>query len=98
VVIGLLLSLGAGVGTAVGKENMDPSVRNRRDLEKLLGVAPLAVIPWIENNGEKKVNAANKRKKVVAIVVGVFVVLMLINFFYRPIDVLWHILMRRMAG
>lgn len=98
VVIGLLLSLGAGVGSAVGKESLDASVRNRRDLENLLGVAPLAVIPWLENDGEKALHKARKRKTLLYASVGLVVALLLTHFFYRPLDVLWHILMRRLGG
>jgi uncharacterized protein involved in exopolysaccharide biosynthesis len=92
---GLILSLGLGVGAAVLKDSMDPSIRGFADVRLLLTVPPLASIPAI-------VTAADRRKRRVVAAyswVGVLVTVTgaasLVHFFIRPLDVLWISLLRR---
>ena len=47
--IGLVLSLGSGLGTTFIREQMDRSFRDAEDLEATLGLKVLANIPIIEN-------------------------------------------------
>lgn len=98
IVLGLLLSIGAGVGAGLVQETMDASVRNRRDLENLLGVAPLAVVPWMEINSDKILQIQKRKRLIVIGVTAGFVVLLLTHFFYKPLDVVWHIIIRRLVG
>src|SRR5690606_31563444 len=49
-IIGAILSTVLAVGLALLAEMMDGTVRGRRDLHDLLGVAPLAVVPEIRNS------------------------------------------------
>ena len=48
--IGLVLSLGSGLGTTFIREQMDRSFRDAEDLEATLGLKVLANIPIIEND------------------------------------------------
>jgi succinoglycan biosynthesis transport protein ExoP len=47
--IGLVLALVLALAVAVGAEGVDQTVRGSRDVRRLLSVAPLAVIPMIED-------------------------------------------------
>ncbi len=47
--IGLVLALVLALAMAVGAEGVDQTVRGSRDVRRLLSVAPLAVIPMIED-------------------------------------------------
>jgi succinoglycan biosynthesis transport protein ExoP len=47
--IGLVLALVLALAVAVGAEGVDQTVRGSRDVRRLLSVAPLAVIPLIED-------------------------------------------------
>lgn len=91
--LGLLLS-GA---TAVLLEARDGTVRSRRDLESLLEVPPLALLPVIETPGEQ----GRRRRRLWKLLLGAFAVLLaalvLTHFFYRPLDVLWDAALRRLA-
>lgn len=98
IILGLILSVGAGVGVGVGQEVTDTSVRSRRDLESLLSVAPLAVVPWIEIASDRILRVQKRKKLIVIFVATAFVVLVMTHFFYKPLDVVWHILMRRLVG
>ena len=52
--LGLVLSLGGGVGSAAVLESLDDSVRGSKALAGLLQVPVLAVIPYMENNAERQ--------------------------------------------
>ncbi len=92
---GLILSFGLGIGVALLKDAMDPSIRGFADVRSLLTVSPLASIPAI-------VTIADRRKRRIATAyswVGVLVTVTgaasLVHFFVRPLDVLWISLLRR---
>jgi polysaccharide biosynthesis transport protein len=96
--LGLMLSLIAAVGMVAVLEANDPSVRNRRDLESLLQVPPLAVLPRIVTQAEMY---AQRRRQVTTLfgAIGVMVVaLVLTQLFYRPLDVLWAVALRKLGG
>jgi protein tyrosine kinase modulator len=94
--LGLVLSLGGGVGSAAVLESMDDSVRGSKALAGLLQVPVLAVIPYIENDAQKQ-----RKRKLVRVVVAssiatLVVVILLVHFFFIPLDVLWFRALRRL--
>lgn len=95
---GLLLALAAAFGTMLASENLDGSVRNRRDLEALLSVPPLAVLPWIETKADRRARQQRQRYSLAGAAATVVVALSLTHFFYRPLDVLWHVAIRHLGG
>lgn len=96
--LGLVLALGVGGGTVLLLDLRDGSVRNRRDLEGLLNVAPLAVVPRIWTRSD----LARRRWRRVITLAGTVgtcaIVLVLTDLFYRPLDVLWDVALRRLSG
>lgn len=50
--VGLVLSAGAGLGTALLREVLDPSVHGVRSVVLLTGTAPLVVVPYIQTRNE----------------------------------------------
>jgi len=97
-VMGMILALGAGVGSVFLRESMDTSVRNRQDLESLLSVPPLAVLPWIETLDERN----QRRKRMRFTLAGMFgslvLAIALTHLLYKPLDVLWAVAVRRLVG
>jgi uncharacterized protein involved in exopolysaccharide biosynthesis len=98
VVAGILLALGAALGTTVLLELLDGSVRGRQDLLQLLSVPPLAVIPLMFTNAD----LVARRRRIRYVLFGAFASLalspVLVHFFYRPLDVLWAAGLRRLGG
>jgi len=89
VFLALIFSIAAGLGVAIVKEAMDGSVRSVSGVTKMLTAAPLAVIPIIYNTYDLK-----RKQRISRIVLGVVIgsvvaVLLLIHFFWTPLDVLW---------
>lgn len=94
-VAGLILSLGLTFGVLWMLETMDSTVRGRSDLFNLTGIPPLALVPHIGTPAEAR--AARRRLWLTAgtSVATVCVAVVLIHFFYRPLDVLWFSFARR---
>jgi succinoglycan biosynthesis transport protein ExoP len=96
--LGLVLALASGVGSVALLEGRDDSVRNRRELEWLLEVPPLAILPMVETRADR---ARQRRQRQFALLgtVGVFALaLVLTHLLYRPLDVLWAVAMRKLSG
>jgi uncharacterized protein involved in exopolysaccharide biosynthesis len=97
-IVGLLLALAGGAGAMLVAENLDDSVRDRRDLEALLGVAPLAVLPWIETAADRRRQGLRLRYTWAGTAASLALMLILTHFFYRPLDVLWHVAIRHLGS
>jgi uncharacterized protein involved in exopolysaccharide biosynthesis len=94
-ILGLLLAMAAAVGLPLLLEAVDGRVRGRRDLTGLASVPPLAVIPFIES--EEEGQASRRRLHWVLFVAAIACVALLLALhnLFRPLDVLWAILLRR---
>jgi polysaccharide biosynthesis transport protein len=96
--LGLVLSLGGGLGTAAALENLDNSVLGSKVLARLLKVPVLAVIPYVENNAERQ-----RKRKIVQITVAssvaaLVLTALLVHSFWIPLDVLWFRALRKLPG
>jgi succinoglycan biosynthesis transport protein ExoP len=96
--LGLIFSFAASAGVAVLMETLDGSIRSRRDLEALLPVGPLAVLPWIETDAERNARARIRKFSFAGAVTSVVLAAVLVHFLYRPLDVLWQVALRRLTG
>jgi uncharacterized protein involved in exopolysaccharide biosynthesis len=96
--LGLVLTVAGAVGAVAIAESLDEAIRGSESVTTLLGAAPLAVIPYILAEGETQ--GVDKRKIAWAWGIALAVialVLILVNFFYKPIDVVWYLLMRNLG-
>jgi protein tyrosine kinase modulator len=87
--LSLVLALGAGIGSAAAAESMDSAVRGAKGVISILNTAPLAVIPYLASQAD--IGRERKRRwlMIAGVIAGIIVVLLLINFLYSPLDVLW---------
>ena len=97
ILMGFALSAGAGLGFAFVREAMDSSLHGIRELTALMGAAPLVAIPYIENDTD----VLNKRRGwKIGLAVGLTIVLLLvlfIHFFYKPLDVIYFIILNKLG-
>jgi uncharacterized protein involved in exopolysaccharide biosynthesis len=95
--IGIILSSGLAAGVLWLLETLDSSVRGRLDLLSLTGVAPLALVPHIGTESERRAGRRRKRLTVGGAMASVCIAIVLVHFFYRPLDVMWFSLAHRMG-
>ncbi len=95
--IGLVLGIGAGVGTASLQETTDKSARSPEDLAKNFPFPVLAEIPEIITLQDER--RRKKRLKIIAggVVLSLFIVVLIFHFFVMDLDVLWARLTRYLA-
>jgi succinoglycan biosynthesis transport protein ExoP len=98
VCMGIVLALAAGIGMVALLESRDGSVRGRRELELMLGVPPLAILPLIRTHADIS-RQRWVRGSALAGAVAVFALaLVLTHLFYRPLDVLWFETLHAVQG
>lgn len=97
-VLGIILALAMAGGIAALLEAVDSSIRGRRDLANLLAVPPLAVIPWIENAAAAAARVRRRRYALGGSLAMLVFAVVGIHTLYRPLDVLWAIIVRRLGA
>jgi succinoglycan biosynthesis transport protein ExoP len=95
--LGFMLSAGLAAGVLWLLETLDSSVRGRLDLLKLTGVPPLALVPHIGTEAERRANRRRLRLAVGSAMASLCIAVALTHFLYRPLDVLWFTFARRMG-
>ena len=88
--LGFILSLGGGLGFALVAESLDSSIRGAHGLIMALGAAPLSIIPYIENSVDIGRRARTKKLALRTAMTGAVVALVLIQFLWLPLDVIWY--------
>ncbi len=96
--IGVLMSLAAALGLMTLLESFDTRVRGRGEIVAMLGVPPLAIIPWVADEPDQDLRRRARRLLVGGTVGGAVVLLLLVHVLVKPLDVLWAILLRRLGG
>lgn len=94
-IFGVMFALAAGFGTVALLESTDASVRGRQDLRVLLASPPLATIPHMLTTLDRVRTRRWRRNTLVGGVASLVVALVLVHLFYRPLDVLWVVALRR---
>jgi polysaccharide biosynthesis transport protein len=98
VFLGFALGLAGGVASVALSESLDRSVRGRRDLEDLLTVPPLAIVPWIETSADRAKHRSFRRLTLAGVATSLVAAVVMVHFLYRPLDVLWQMTLRRLGG
>ncbi len=95
--LGLIMSLALSAGVAALLESTDATVRGRRDVGELLEAPPLAVVPRIITRAELHAAARQRRLALWGTAAGCLAIVVLIHFFYAPLDVLWFTALRHVG-
>jgi uncharacterized protein involved in exopolysaccharide biosynthesis len=98
-VLGIVLSLGLAVGAVALLESLDDTIRGRRDLSLLVGGSPLAIIPLIAY--QEAVAGPPRWRRFLLVGAGTVgalaLALLAIHLLYRPLDVLWFVVLRKLG-
>ena len=93
--LGLILSMVAGIGVAGLAESLDGGIRGARTLAAVTKLTPLVTIPYITTSKDE---AIKKRNLILWIVMVIFlgiIFIALVHYLYKPLDLLWLILLRK---
>ena len=97
VFLGFVLALFGTLAAAALAESMDDSIRSANDVQQIGGSPPLAIIPMIEN----KADTSDSRRGVVIVTAAIGGVMALalvaIHTLYKPLDVVWYAVMRKIG-
>lgn len=96
-IAGVVLAGIAGLGTVVVQEMLDEGVRGSRELTELLGVTPLATIPYLLIDEEQQSHRQIRYGLLASIAGGILLVLLAIHLAYKPLDVLWFMALRKLG-
>jgi polysaccharide biosynthesis transport protein len=94
--LGVLLSMAGGVTSAAVLESVDHSVRSSTALADLLEVPLLAVIPYMQTRQEKLHKRRVMQVGALSLVAALASALLLVHFFWIPLDVLWFRSLRKL--
>ncbi len=93
----MVFAMVGGVGYGAAVESLDHAVYTAEQIWEITEVSPLAVVPYIQN----KEDAARQRKKKGWLLWGgvasVVLFVILIHFFWFPLDVIWYAALRRLG-
>lgn len=94
----LVLALGAGLGSVTVAESMSSVVRGSKKLTAILRTTPLAVIPYLPNTADAMAQTRQKKLLIISGIVGIIILLLLVQFMFSPLDVLWFRGMRKVEN
>ena len=95
VFIAVVFGLGAGLGMVILLESLSAAVFGAAEVTALTGIAPLAIIGYMETQEEE----GHHNRKRILIVLGFLCIgllaMLLFHLFVKPLDVTWYILLRK---
>lgn len=92
--LGFILAIGVGIAAVAGIEAMDASVYNENTVASIIGVAPLASIPYLENQQEFEAAIHHKKMILASSVMLIIVLTSIFHFIFMPLDVFFYKLLR----
>jgi polysaccharide biosynthesis transport protein len=87
--LGLVFSVGSGVGSVVVREHLDTAIHGPKDVARATGAPPLAVIPYIQTDAERAAMLQRRFLLVVGAIVLIGLVLAAIHYGFTPLDELY---------
>jgi uncharacterized protein involved in exopolysaccharide biosynthesis len=93
----LLLAPAIGIGVIQLRVAMDNAVWVSKDVEELLGAAPIAVIPLIMTPADEARQKRIRLGTLAAMPATLAVMAIIIHFAIRPLDVLWYTVVRQLG-
>ena len=93
--LGFVLSLGSGLGFAFVADAISGAVRGARHVQRMLGAAPLAVIPYEKIMTDEHKRKSFQTRSVLVGLVAIIAALFLLHLFVTPLDVLWFSILNK---
>jgi len=95
--LGFVFAIAGGIGLVAILESLDRKIRGARHVAAVLGVEPLVVVPYMPGVDEQKSASQMKGLALIAMLIVGIVVLVGIHIFYKPLDVLWFVILNKLG-
>ncbi|MCU7932388.1 MAG: lipopolysaccharide biosynthesis protein [Candidatus Thiodiazotropha sp. (ex Codakia rugifera)] len=95
--LGFVISFAGGFGNVAVRESMDQTVYGSKAVEAITKAPPLAVIPYIDCSEDSRQQAASSTMTMLWLAVTIVTTLGLVHLFYKPLDVVWYIVLRKLG-
>jgi len=98
--LGFIFAIGSGFGVTILRDSISDTIKSKNDIEKLSNVPLLTGISFIEDNN---VIAQAEQPEFKRLYIGATAavclvsILLLAHFFYKPLDVTWFVLLRKIG-
>jgi succinoglycan biosynthesis transport protein ExoP len=95
--LGALFALCGGIGAGVAADNFDGKIHTMQQLGRTMRTVPLVAVPYMPTEGEM---AALGRRRMVVSLAGLgamLVAVILVHLTWRPLDVLWYQILRKLG-
>lgn len=92
--LGMVLAIAGGLGSVALAEMMDSTIHSEKTITMLLGVEPLATIPYLESRQEYQELKKRQIMLVIGISASALIALIIFHFVIMPLDVFWYKLLR----
>lgn len=96
--LGMVLAVAGGFGAVALAEMMDSKINSEKTIVNLLGVAPLASIPYLESRVERKLYKQRRQILIIGLLTVAIISVLLFHFLFMPLDVFWYKLLRVAGG
>ncbi|BBL58757.1 hypothetical protein [Methylomonas koyamae] len=93
-VLGLVLALTSGFGVVALAEMLDPTINGPKTVTAIIGVEPLAVIPYLESQIEYQEHKNERKILVSGLVIASILGGLAFHLLIMPLDVFWYKLLR----
>ena len=94
--LGFVFSFAGGVGTVAVGESLDHTLHGPKSITAAVQIPPLAVISYISNSDDIRRRVKRRVLWMLGSVTAIATSLALVHFFYRPLDLLWFAILRRL--
>ena len=93
--MGLFLSAAASIGLAMLVDMLDPKVRSIKDITRIIGSEPLAVVPLMLTDEDHKKRNKARKSFISATVVLCIIAIFIVHYFFMSLDILWFKLLTK---
>jgi succinoglycan biosynthesis transport protein ExoP len=98
ILFGLVAALGSALGVVILLETLDGSIRGRQQLQALISVPPLAVIPIMLTHDDLVLRRRHRLYALYSVFGCCAIAVIAVHFLYRPLDVIWAVALRHLGG
>ncbi|WP_262963891.1 lipopolysaccharide biosynthesis protein [Methylobacter psychrophilus] len=92
--LGFIFAIASGFGCVFLVEMMGSTINNEKTIASILGVLPLASIPYLESREESETIAKRRVIMVISTLITITLATIAFHFIVMPLDVFWFKLLR----